>query len=134
MTDQQDPQVTDEELEAAGAAEKDEVVVPDHVVEGGRDYRVEGNDVSGYLGVDVEYQTYANETEKPILTDTEKWDYTDQLDHLEGNMDEEKEETAVVEDDDENKSPETKVDGENTTPVSHNPPVGVPGAVITPTV
>lgn len=32
----------------------------------GRDYVVEGNDVSSYFGaIDPEYQTYANDTEKP---------------------------------------------------------------------
>lgn len=48
----------------------------DRVVDGvlvvetvGRDFRVEGNDVSGYVGVDAEYRTYASETEKPYLTD-----------------------------------------------------------------
>jgi hypothetical protein len=54
----------------------------------GRDYRVEGNDVRDYIGVDPEYMTYANETDAPILTDTERFNYTDQYDHLEGNADE----------------------------------------------
>lgn len=35
----------------------------------GRDFRVEGNVVDGYIGVDAEYRTYANETEKPLLSD-----------------------------------------------------------------
>ena len=34
-------------------------------------YRLPGNDVSGYLGVDNEYMNYANPGEKPILTDQE---------------------------------------------------------------
>jgi hypothetical protein len=55
----------------------------------GRDYRVEGNDVRDYVGVDPEYMTYANPTEAPMLTDTERWDQTTQYDHLEGNADEE---------------------------------------------
>lgn len=71
-----------------GANEEVEFV-PQSVVDGGRDFRVEGNDVSGYLGVDPEYMTYANETEKPHLTDQERYDYTNQYDHLEGNLDEE---------------------------------------------
>lgn len=50
-----------------------------------RQFALPGNDVSGYLGVDPEYMTYANETEKPYLTPQEMWDYTDQLSHLEGN-------------------------------------------------
>lgn len=64
--------------------------------EGARDYRVEGNDVRDYIGVDDEYKTYANPTEAPHLTDKERFLYTDQYDHLEGNADEE-----VVEDGDE---------------------------------
>ncbi len=35
----------------------------------GRDFRVEGNDVSGYVGVDSEYRTYANESDRPYITD-----------------------------------------------------------------
>lgn len=35
----------------------------------GRDFRVEGNDVDGYVGVTAEYRNYANETEKPYTTD-----------------------------------------------------------------
>lgn len=34
-------------------------------------YRVAGNDVSGYLGVDNEYMNYADETQKPSLTEEE---------------------------------------------------------------
>lgn len=56
-----------------------------------RDYRVEGNDVRDYIGVDPEYMTYANETEAPGLTDKERFLYTEQYDHLEGNADEESE-------------------------------------------
>jgi hypothetical protein len=37
----------------------------------GRDFRVEGNDVDGYIGVDQEYRTYANPTERPYVTDDE---------------------------------------------------------------
>jgi hypothetical protein len=59
--------------------------------EGARDYRVEGNDVRDYIGVDPEYMTYANETEAPILTDSERFLHTDQYDHLEGNADEDEE-------------------------------------------
>jgi hypothetical protein len=51
----------------------------------GRDYRVEGNDVRDYYGVDPEYRTYANDTDKPIMTDTERFTFTDQYDHLVGN-------------------------------------------------
>lgn len=31
-----------------------------------RDYRVEGNNVDGYIGTSPEYATYANETEAPL--------------------------------------------------------------------
>lgn len=78
--------------------DSEEEYVPQHVLDGGRDYRVEGNDVSGYIGVDPEYMTYSNPGEKPILTDAEKWDYTNQLDHLEGNMDGEDEQASSDQD------------------------------------
>ena len=35
----------------------------------GRDFRVDGNVVDGYIGVDPEYRTYASPTEKPLLSD-----------------------------------------------------------------
>jgi hypothetical protein len=35
----------------------------------GRDFRVEGNVVDGYIGVSPEYRTYANPNEKPLLSD-----------------------------------------------------------------
>ncbi|QEM40909.1 MAG: hypothetical protein [Phage AS32] len=34
--------------------------------EGGRDYRVEDNDVSNYVGTSAEYATYASKTEAPL--------------------------------------------------------------------
>jgi hypothetical protein len=37
----------------------------------GRDFRVEGNDVDGYIGVDQEYRTYANPTERPYISEDE---------------------------------------------------------------
>lgn len=37
----------------------------------GRDFRVEGNDVDGYIGVSDEYRTYANPTERPYITEDE---------------------------------------------------------------
>lgn len=97
----------------------------------GRDYRVEGNDISGYVGVDPEYMTYANETDRPLNTALEQWDLG-LLDHLEGNMDDEKKadetdaETAETPEDD--KSDQTPAEA----PAAHNAPVSVPG-VITPT-
>jgi len=38
----------------------------------GRDFTIEGNDTSGYVGVDPEYRNYANETDRPYLTDEER--------------------------------------------------------------
>lgn len=35
-------------------------------------YHIEGNDDSGYVGVGLEYQNYANETEKPYLTEQDE--------------------------------------------------------------
>ena len=37
----------------------------------GRDFRVEDNDISEYVGVSPEYATYANETEAPLASDEE---------------------------------------------------------------
>lgn len=73
-----------------------EEYVPQSVVDGGRDYRVEGNDVRDYVGVDPEYMTYANETEKPHLTHQERYDYTNQYEHLEGNYPDEEADEAQV--------------------------------------
>ena len=36
----------------------------------GRSYVGEGNDISAYVGVDKEYQNYANETEKPYRSES----------------------------------------------------------------
>lgn len=109
------------------------VIVEEEVVIDGRDYRVEGNDISGYVGVDPEYMTYANETEKPLNTAEEQWDLG-LLDHLEGNMDGEDEKKVdtkeeTVEDHSNDQEPETPV----TPAPSHNPPVSNPG-VMTPIV
>lgn len=38
----------------------------------GRSFRIEGNDTSGYVGVDPEYRNYANETDKPIIGDEQR--------------------------------------------------------------
>lgn len=37
-----------------------------------RNFTLEGNDTSGYVGVDPEYRNYANETDKPLLGDDER--------------------------------------------------------------
>lgn len=34
-----------------------------------RNFAVEGNDLSGYLGCDPEYMTYANESERPYAAE-----------------------------------------------------------------
>lgn len=105
----------------------------DVVVEG-RDYRVAGNDISGYVGVDPEYMTYANKTEQPLNTAQEQWDLG-LLNDLEGNMDNDKEDEETVEDhsrdvDDTKEGEETEAGTETETPAdqpSHNPPATVPG-------
>lgn len=61
-------------------------------------YAVEGNDLSGYVGVSPEYATYANETEKPSLTDEEAEAAEAQSEPSEVWGDDEREESA---DDDE---------------------------------
>ena len=38
----------------------------------GRDFAVEGNDLSGYVGVSPEYMNYANETEAPLRGDDDE--------------------------------------------------------------
>lgn len=43
--------------------------VDEPVEQDGRSFTIEGNDTSGYVGVDPEYRNYANETDKPILSD-----------------------------------------------------------------
>lgn len=103
----------------------------------GRDYRVEGNDTRGYVGVDPEYQTYANETEKPLNTSQEEWDLG-LLDHLEGNMDQidgtETDESAEAVETEEPVAPaeEPETPPAPATLPSHNPP-SIPG-VMTPIV
>jgi hypothetical protein len=84
----------DVDLSAAAVLEQQAAIedrAPYEHPKGARDYRVEGNDVRDYVGVDPEYMTYANPTEAPMLTDTERWDQTSQYDHLEGNADEDEE-------------------------------------------
>jgi len=56
-----------------------------------RDWRVEGNDVRDFIGVDPEYMNYATDAGKPSLTDADRLQYTDQYDHLIGNADDDPE-------------------------------------------
>lgn len=49
-----------------------------------RNFAVEGNDLSGYIGVDPEYMTYADETHKPYSTDEEVLPPAEQLMFEEG--------------------------------------------------
>jgi hypothetical protein len=44
-----------------------------------RNFAVEGNDLSGYIGVSPEYMTYADETQKPYSTDEEVLSPAEQL-------------------------------------------------------
>lgn len=44
----------------------DDYVAPEEPTNEGRDFRVEDNDVSGYVGTSPEYATYANDTEAPL--------------------------------------------------------------------
>lgn len=59
----------------------------------GRDYRIiddetgQPQDVRDFVGVDPEYMNHSTVAGKPILTDTERFLYTDQYAHLEGNLD-----------------------------------------------
>lgn len=66
-----------EESKASGADEREErgsadVEQPVTAPDGGRLFAVEGNDTSGYVGVSPEYRNYANEADRPILTDAER--------------------------------------------------------------
>lgn len=79
-------QVVDPEAMTYG--NQPEEVIP-HLANGGRDFRVQGNDISDYIGVSPEYMTYANETDKPINTDYEALQFTKKYDHLIGNGDDE---------------------------------------------
>lgn len=101
--------------------------VPDHVLAGGRDFRVEGNDVSGYIGVDPEYQTYANEHDKPLLTDVERFNLTDQYDHLIGNADDEVE---AAEGDEAAESAEETEEPETAAPVAERRDGDKPGGAL----
>lgn len=44
-----------------------------------RNFAVEGNELSGYIGVSPEYMTYADETHKPYSTDEEVLPPAEQL-------------------------------------------------------
>jgi hypothetical protein len=59
----------DEEKARAKATTVDELAAVGAVAGTPRDVAVEDNDTSGYVGVSPEYQTYANETEKPLAAD-----------------------------------------------------------------
>ena len=47
------------------------VIEEQEITDEGRSFAVEDNDLDHYVGVSPEYMTYANETEKPMLTDDE---------------------------------------------------------------
>lgn len=63
-------------------------------------YRVAGNDVSGYLGVDPEYMNYADETQKASLTEDEKFLFLPGTDWYEGGDEESSSEELDLADDD----------------------------------
>ncbi len=65
--------VADTKAKAKTEEKKDEQIA---VVPGPRSFAVPGNDLTGYLGVSPEYMTYANPTDKPLMTEAEAWDYT----------------------------------------------------------
>jgi len=54
------------DLEARFAAEENDGGDEE---DAGREYAVEGNDTSAYIGVDREYMTYAEDTHKPMLAE-----------------------------------------------------------------
>jgi hypothetical protein len=68
-TKAKDVKDNDDELERAKAAASD-APTPRVMV-------VPGNDLRGYIGVSPEYMNYANETDKPIITEDEAYLYTD---------------------------------------------------------
>lgn len=62
---------------ATEETKKDELLTNDagvhvHPDDGGRVFQVEGNDVSGFAGVDPEYMNYASVANQPFETDDEK--------------------------------------------------------------
>lgn len=54
----------------------------------GYQHVLSGNDRRDFVGVTPEYMNYANEYDRPILTDEERLKFTDQYDHLIGNANE----------------------------------------------
>lgn len=63
-----------------------------------RNFAVEGNDLSGYIGVSPEYMTYADDTHKPYSTDEEVLPPGEQLMFEEDEEVEESSEAAKKED------------------------------------
>ena len=65
----------EERLEKDNASNKvlstAEVRRGEEVSNDGRTYAVEGNKLDGYVGVSAEYATYANETEAPLVGESE---------------------------------------------------------------
>jgi hypothetical protein len=59
--------------EAVDAPQATDVYVP----EPARVFAVEGNDVRGYIGVDAEYMTYADNSGAPLMTEQEEADYNE---------------------------------------------------------
>lgn len=59
-------EVQNEEVESESTEEERHVSVQE--MQEGRTFQVEGNDTSGYIGVDTEYRNYADETHRPYNT------------------------------------------------------------------
>lgn len=59
-----------------------------------RNFAVEGNDLSGYIGVSPEYMTYADETQMPYSTDEEVLSPAEQLMFEEDDEDDESDEKS----------------------------------------
>lgn len=69
--DQVEGQQTEDQSTADARSVDDEAIKERPQIDG-RSWAVEGNDTSAYVGVDPEYRNYANDTERPYLTDDER--------------------------------------------------------------
>jgi hypothetical protein len=92
--------------------------------EGGRDMRVEGNDVSAYVGVDPIYQNYADETHMPRKGEAADDKVTEQFVK---NLNPVVEGPVEVEDEEDDDTPSTGESGGPSTPESTVNPVAPVG-------
>lgn len=83
-------------------ADNDKTVEPIPAGPRPRDFTVPGNDLTGYIGVAPEYMNYANPVNKPYLTETEAYLYTnltdEEIDTTRGRDFEDGEMPAIAED------------------------------------